>query len=88
MICQFLAKMLELPFNMALRFPKLDFKSFPFTENLNPELLGHVVALVAVGFTAAYIYYRAKHPKGIYSSTFLKFICFIFKFIPISHFPF
>ncbi|XP_028247094.1 NADH--cytochrome b5 reductase 1-like [Glycine soja] len=56
--------MLELPFNMALRFPKLDFKSFPFTENLNPELLGHVVALVAVGFTAAYIYYRAKHPKG------------------------
>ncbi|RDX60526.1 NADH--cytochrome b5 reductase 1, partial [Mucuna pruriens] len=49
--------MLELPFNMALRFPILE---LPF----NPELLGGVVALVAVGFTAAYIYYRTKNPKG------------------------
>ncbi|KAG4947174.1 hypothetical protein AAZX31_15G208600 [Glycine max] len=56
--------MLELPFNMALRFPNLDFKSLPFAENLNTELLGGVVALVAVGFTVAYIYYRTKHPKG------------------------
>lgn len=56
--------MLELPFDMALRFPNFDFKSLPFGENLNPELLGGVVALVAVGFTAAYIYYRTKNPKG------------------------
>ncbi|TKY68482.1 NADH--cytochrome b5 reductase 1 [Spatholobus suberectus] len=49
---------------MALRFPNLDFKSLPFAQNLNPELLGVVVALVAVGFTAAYIYYRTKNPKG------------------------
>jgi len=73
---------------MALRFPNLDFKSLPFAENLNTELLGGVVALVAVGFTVAYIYYRTKHPKGIYNSTFFKFICFIFKFIPISYFTF
>ncbi|KAG2396811.1 NADH--cytochrome b5 reductase [Vigna angularis] len=56
--------MLEVPLKMALRFPNLDLKSLPFAQNLNPELLGGVVALLALGFTAAYISYRTKHPKG------------------------
>ncbi|CAJ1977994.1 unnamed protein product [Sphenostylis stenocarpa] len=61
---KFVGKMLELPFNMALRFPNLDLKCVPFGENLNPEVLGGLVTLVALGFTAAYIRYRTKHPKG------------------------
>ncbi|XP_058754012.1 NADH--cytochrome b5 reductase 1-like [Vicia villosa] len=55
--------MLELPFNMTLNFPTLFFKSLPFAKNLEPELLNGAIALVAVGLTAAYIYYHKK-PKG------------------------
>ncbi|XP_057453373.1 NADH--cytochrome b5 reductase 1-like [Lotus japonicus] len=55
---------MELPFKMSLRFPTLDFKSLPFGKNLESELLGGAVALVAVGLTAALIYYRMKNPKG------------------------
>jgi len=54
---------------MALRFPNLDLKSLPFGQNLNPEVLGGIVALVALGFTAAYFNYRTKHPKGTYNSS-------------------
>lgn len=57
-------KMLELPFNMTLNFPTLFFKSLPFAKNLEPELFNGAIALVAVGLTAAYIYYRKK-PKGL-----------------------
>ncbi|KAL2327096.1 hypothetical protein Fmac_020523 [Flemingia macrophylla] len=57
--------MLELPFNMTLRFTNLDFKFLPFRDNLYPESLGGVVSLVAIGFAAAYIYYRTKKPKGL-----------------------
>lgn len=56
-------QMLELPLNMALRFPNLDLQSLPFAQNLNPELLGAIVALLALGFTAAYKY-LTKPPKG------------------------
>ncbi|CAJ2657184.1 unnamed protein product [Trifolium pratense] len=55
--------MLELPFNMTLSIPTLYFKSLPFAQNLEPEFLNGAIALVAVGLTAAYIYYR-KNPKG------------------------
>ncbi|ESW05536.1 hypothetical protein PHAVU_011G187800 [Phaseolus vulgaris] len=55
--------MLELPLNMALRFPNLDLQSLPFAQNLNPELLGAIVALLALGFTAAYKY-LTRPPKG------------------------
>ncbi|KAJ1411593.1 Riboflavin synthase-like beta-barrel [Sesbania bispinosa] len=48
---------------MTLRFPILDFKSLPFVNNLESELLGGAVALLAVGLTA-YIYYGMKKPKG------------------------
>nr|KYP51631.1 NADH-cytochrome b5 reductase 1 [Cajanus cajan] len=76
--------MLELPFNMALRFPNLDFKFLPFGENLNPELLGGVVALVAVGFSAAYLYYRTKNPKGCLDPNNFKEFKLIKK-TPLSH---
>ncbi|XP_061358487.1 NADH--cytochrome b5 reductase 1-like [Gastrolobium bilobum] len=56
--------MLKLPLNMTLRFSKFDLKWLPFAENVQPELLGGAVALVAVGLTAAYFYYRMKYPKG------------------------
>lgn len=56
--------MLELPFNMTLNFPTLFFKSLPFAQNLEPELLNGAIALVAVGLTAAYIYYH-KNRKGV-----------------------
>jgi len=56
--------MLELPFNMTLSFPASFFKSLPFAQNLEPEILNGAVALVAVGLTVAYIYYR-KNPKGV-----------------------
>lgn len=56
--------MLELPFKMSFRLSTLDFKQLPFVENLQPELLGGVVAIFAVGLTAAYIYYCRKNPKG------------------------
>jgi len=55
--------MLELPFNMTLNFPAF-FKSLPFAQNLEPEILNGAIALVAVGLTVAYIYYR-KNPKGV-----------------------
>ncbi|KAI4332848.1 hypothetical protein L6164_017726 [Bauhinia variegata] len=54
--------MLELPFNTSFRFFKMDLR-LPFAEQLQPELVGTAVALVAVGITAAYIYF-CKKPRG------------------------
>ncbi|KAK7283965.1 hypothetical protein RIF29_13715 [Crotalaria pallida] len=57
--------MLELPFKMSLRLSTFDFRHLPFVENMmRPELLGGAVAIVAVGLTAAYIYYFRKNSKG------------------------
>jgi hypothetical protein len=66
--------MLELPFNMTLSIPTLYFEFLPFAQNLKPEFLNGAIALVAVGLTAAYIYYR-KNPKGVFTTTLITSFC-------------
>lgn len=72
---------------MTLGLPTLDFKSLSFAKNLKPELLGGAVALVAVGLTAAYLYYRMKkkYPKGIFHYLPIDFVCVYISIIKSAH---
>jgi hypothetical protein len=49
-------------------------ESLPFAQKLEPEFLNGTIALVAVGLTAAYIYYR-KNPKGVFTTILITKFC-------------